>query len=84
MKPRNWLEWIIPGLCALVFCLILWALIHTAIYGDGIPNCGLCGQKMYRNEIDYYITTTTHVGDVPITTLTPVFKAIPHRCPAQR
>jgi hypothetical protein len=79
MNRLGWTEICIKGL--LILCVLLVLLVVASLFfGDGIPPCGVCGQKMYHNEVDYYITTFQQVGDVQVPQMTPVYKAMPHRC----
>lgn len=82
MRRLDWTEICINGL--LVLCVLLVLLVFVSLFfGDGIPACGVCGQKMYHNEVDYYITTLHQVGDVQVPQMTPVYKAMPHHCPGK-
>lgn len=70
------LGWVLGGIVVLLVAGLIWA----ACTGDGIPPCGVCHHKMYRWEVDYYITTFVQVGDVQVPQMTPVYKAMPHSC----
>jgi hypothetical protein len=72
----KFVPWVLGGLIVLVFVGLIW----SACTGDGIPACGVCHRKMYRWEVDYYITTFQQVGDVQVLQQTPVYKAMPHSC----
>lgn len=38
--------------------------------------CRVCGQELYHEELDFFITT--YVGDIPV--LTPIYKTVLHVC----
>jgi hypothetical protein len=42
--------------------------------------CRVCGKSLYREEVDFYITTW--IGDVPV--LIPIYKTVLHTCKGQK
>jgi len=49
-----------------------------------IPLCEVCGQKQYRHEVAYYITTFVMVGKTMVPTQTPVYRTVQHSCPGRK
>lgn len=74
----SWPTWVIGSIIVVLVALLITGMVI------GIPDCPVCGQKEYRLEVAYYITTYQMVGKVMVPTMTPVYRSVPHVCPGRR
>lgn len=67
--------------------LLMAAVLFGFMYYVHVPNttqaqtvvvetCSVCGQSLYQEELDFFITTW--VGDIPV--LIPIYKTVLHQC----
>lgn len=83
MKDRTW---VIVALLTIAAVMAVFFSIspHKTIENTQVvvvkDPCRICGQSLYREELDYFVTMW--IGDLPV--LIPIYKTVLHDCHERR